>query len=704
MEAKSHQPSTIIYWDLYEQHNPQHSTFDTPFQSRAPSQQPAPQLPNQQQPTLPTIPNGSKKRRACNECKQQKLRCDLSALPTHTNEICSRCKRLGLDCRIDQNFKRERKRKRSYEHEKEVDLLKRELSRRSVPAQSSRRDTLIEVPSGYQTEAFSSGAGSTGSFTESFWAPLPMLSMLPNTASSESITTSRTSGTAGAPFSELYTDNVENEAEWGLAHLVHRAPRALGTIRLSADEIDTLFQEYFLHYHPFLPVLDPGVAPQEYYHSSRLLFWAAISVASRRCDDQTLLPRLAPLVTDLTWKILQSTPHSKEVAQSLALLCAWPFPNTTGTPDASYIWAGTMIQICVQMGLHRSTSAQDFTKFPVRLTDSEIADRLKTWAACNIVAQSVSIGNGLVAPVQGQATRDSSYRLVSFVKLDSTIEFHFRVEMFRDSVSRSMTSSGADPVGILPTEERIPLYKTYAEELERIEGFAGEMSEIHRFYILAARYHLQSFYLFDEASSEAYTERILTLYFTACSLVQHSLHADRGTQTMLRYGPASLPQTFVSATFLILKVLKNNYFTSFLDTRSGINLLHASLSGIRATSVVENDCLGRIGDILAYMWTNPTPDLVCEPGKKGLQLRIRTRMSMSILWDLLWKFQEHLTSHINDNCTSHQERGYERPVPETTPHMLSAYENTPFVPNRMYFHTMGNAEFAWKDGNFNIIH
>ncbi len=46
-----------------------------------------------------------------------------------------------------------------------------------------------------------------------------------------------------------------------------------------------------------------------------------------------------------------------------------------------------MMQVAMQIGLHRPSYAQDFTKFRVELREEELKDRVRTWAACNVVAQ-----------------------------------------------------------------------------------------------------------------------------------------------------------------------------------------------------------------------------------------------------------------------------------------------------------------------------
>lgn len=145
---------------------------------------------------------------------------------------------------------------------------------------------------------------------------------------------------------------------------------------------------YILHYHPYLPFLDPGTTIHEYYESSELLFWSIISVAARRLQSHpTLLQKLARSVTDLLWKTLRSIPYSLRAVQSLIILCTWPFPTSSSTADPTYMLAGMMVQLGTQMGLHRALSAEDFVKVPLHLSMYEYSEWIKTWESCNIVAQ-----------------------------------------------------------------------------------------------------------------------------------------------------------------------------------------------------------------------------------------------------------------------------------------------------------------------------
>lgn len=145
---------------------------------------------------------------------------------------------------------------------------------------------------------------------------------------------------------------------------------------------------FFSVYHPFLPLLTSSKSPDEYYEASPLLFWAIVAVAARRyIPDPTLLSSLSGPVTRLLWTTVADVPQSYLVVQALCLLCTWPFPISSTSNDPTFMFSGLMMQIALQIGLHRPSHAQDFTKFRVELREEELRDRVTTWAACNAVAQ-----------------------------------------------------------------------------------------------------------------------------------------------------------------------------------------------------------------------------------------------------------------------------------------------------------------------------
>lgn len=145
---------------------------------------------------------------------------------------------------------------------------------------------------------------------------------------------------------------------------------------------------FFLFYHPFLPFIDRDQSPDDYYNVSPLLFWTIISVGARRYQgDAHLLNSLAGPVSRLVWSTLADIPQSYHVIKALCLLCTWPFPTSSTSTDPTFMLCGMMMQVAMQLGLHRPSHTQDFSKFRVELIEEELRDKVRTWAICNIVAQ-----------------------------------------------------------------------------------------------------------------------------------------------------------------------------------------------------------------------------------------------------------------------------------------------------------------------------
>jgi hypothetical protein len=145
---------------------------------------------------------------------------------------------------------------------------------------------------------------------------------------------------------------------------------------------------FFTYQHPFCPFLNPEKSSDHYMSISLLLFWVIISIGARHyTSEPALYSSLAGPVTRLVWRTVCEVPQSYHVVKALALLCQWPFPTSSTSTDPTFILCGTMMQSALQMGLHRPSHAQDFSKFRIELRGAELKDRVRTWAICNIVAQ-----------------------------------------------------------------------------------------------------------------------------------------------------------------------------------------------------------------------------------------------------------------------------------------------------------------------------
>jgi transcriptional regulatory protein LEU3 len=100
---------------------------------------------------------------------------------------------------------------------------------------------------------------------------------------------------------------------------------------------------------------------------------------------------------------------------------------------------------------------------------------------------------------------------------------------------------------------------------------------------------------------------------------------------------------------VLLKVLKNQYFAAFVEAEAGKKLFNLSVTAIRKMSVSNNDLPGRLRDVLAYIWSHADTQIISGVGRDGLQLKIRGRMSMSVVYDSLWRWREQFEVRRDDS-------------------------------------------------------
>ncbi|KAF3904421.1 hypothetical protein ABW21_db0206484 [Orbilia brochopaga] len=603
-------------------------------------------------------------KRACNECRQQKLRCDVVQNPYSD---CSRCKRLKLECRIDSNFKRTVKRSKIAEMEKEVAYL------RSLLGMTSSTSSPV-VPSSLQFSP-------TGQISQ------PLLE-----ASASAISSLATPQAISIGFNTFAPENGNNDQDMQLTSLLtdmkndrrgtlkpaaEAAPpkdsQTLEDVMLTKEQIDELFRVFFEHYHPFLPMLDPTASPSTCYNSSQLLFWVVISIASRRYpnSEPNLLIRLSRAVSRLVWSTLATVPHNKYVVKALILLSTWPFPTSSTLTDPTYMLSSLAMSVAIQMGLHRPAYGKDYTKFAskAKVDSNEVSDRTITWSCCNISAQSVSTGLGLPPDTQYDWTISNALLHTAKYPLPTSLRNLVLIQRFVDTVTRSLSSNNNDPIGLLDREGRPAVITLLERRLDELEGeLKTSLTPLHRIYLLCARLHLRSFHLFESpTASSASTNRIINLYGAAESLVTHILKIEDDTAGIIDYCPVYIYEMFTCAAFTMLKVLRSSYFNRYLDVEAGIKGFNAALSALRNISVADNDLPARMADVLTQLWECGTfgfdktstaggsvdgsvsgaisvaekdEGVEGETLHAGWDLRIRSRMSMSVVYDSLWKWRE----------------------------------------------------------------
>ncbi|KAF5705990.1 cutinase transcription factor 1 beta [Fusarium mundagurra] len=163
------------------------------------------------------------------------------------------------------------------------------------------------------------------------------------------------------------------------------------------------------------------------------------------------------------------------------------------------------------------------------------------------------------------------------------------------------------------------MYHLLNSDLDELEKRFSGSSAIEDWYLMAARLHLQAFYLFDHHAMEGYKNRIAALFSTADNLVDLSQRLNEGPEGFFDYCPFFCYQTYVNAAFVLLKILTNGFFNNIIDANAGKQRLESSITGLRQMSVVNNDLPARLGDIIGFFCALPDPatmyDADCEKNK-----------------------------------------------------------------------------------------
>ncbi|SLM39609.1 c6 transcription factor [Lasallia pustulata] len=571
-------------------------------------------------------------KRACNECRQQKLRCNVVQEPF---SVCSRCQRLNLECKIESSFKRIGKRSKNAEMEREIVELRRQLAAQHA-SPIAQHTTVIKAPtSNSQSPNISHIPSTLDQYMGSQEAVASLLDLR--------------SGLDGGAYLRSPSGQMI-------------PPKRLENVVLIHDRVQELFRHFFTFYYPFLPLLEPDKSPDYYYDASPLLFWTVVAVAARRYHvDANLLNSLIAPMSRLLWATISDVPQSYHVVKALCILCTWPLPISSTSSDPTFMLSGLMMQIAMQIGLHRPSHAQDFTKFRVELREEELKDRVKTWATCNVVAQRVATGYGQPPSTYYDWSLITTNSNDANFKLPEEIEARLLIERFSDKVTRSLYSNRSDAVGLVADTERSILTTFLARDFEELEQkLQPNIPEINSLYLRAAYLHLRLSALFDSPTSKDYRSDLLALWLSATSFLECALTLESAAGPILTYSTNYIMQMIVAAGFTLLKLL-NSFFANHVDLEYGKNLFNRTIWAIRTISVSMNDLPSRLAEVLAQLWRGGgAGSLVASGNERGaggsvdgsLMLKVRCRMSMSLVFDSVWRWREEFQAKGKGNLES----------------------------------------------------
>ena len=172
-------------------------------------------------------------------------------------------------------------------------------------------------------------------------------------------------------------------------------------------------------------------------------------------------------------------------------------------------------------------------------------------------------------------------------------------------------------------------------------------------YLRAANLHLRLSAFFDSPSSNDYRIDLFALWHSTTSFLEAAFNINTAAGNVLVYSTNYILQMIIAAGFSLLKLM-NSFFASHVDIEYGRNIFNRTIQAIRSISVFTNDLPNRLAEVLAQLWRSSgagSRRLVAtnEGTDSSLQLKVKCRMSMSLVFDSVWRWREEFQAQGRGN-------------------------------------------------------
>ncbi|CRG86970.1 Putative transcription factor SEF1 [Talaromyces islandicus] len=528
------------------------------------------------------------------------MRCELS---TAGDIPCRRCQRLKRECTVDTEYKRVNKHEKLEELEQEIRKLRSSITTAPDSHAKSQPMDGIDLPVNDfpVCQGTSALSPETSVMSNEFPPAVPAIPFAEKLEFPKQTT-----------HSTLSSKNIS---------------RSIDGITLDASQIDSCFRLFFERYHPYIPFLDPYLSSEDYYSKSPLLFWVIVYVSSRRgASEPGIEVRLTCSVKKLLWECISNPPHPWELVQAIILVCMWPFPTSSLSTDNTVVLVTTAQTMALRLGLHRPDVIRDFSRTDRRLSQGETTESLKTWAACFIAIQSVVFTDGLPL-ISCDYMIDKICDNGSAGLIPEPLRVQLVMSRFAARVCTVMATSAKSPANGKTSGENLSL-------LALLEQDFIDMTE-NSIMLDGNGLHLYVFFLLEPSGSDVRRRALLRAFNTATALISKVQDLDSRYGTM-EYGPVAIFRSLALAASFILKIGFSSY-APYLDFENGKQLFSTATHFMRRISTEDNDLPGRMSKIMTQLWSAHTR---IDRSNEEPSLRLKTRLSGSLLHDFLWSWRE----------------------------------------------------------------
>lgn len=246
------------------------------------------------------------------------------------------------------------------------------------------------------------------------------------------------------------------------------------------------------------------------------------------------------------------------------------------------------------------------------------------------------------------------------------------IEQLSDKITKTLYSNRRDPVGLTSDSERPNYVALLSRDLEELEDkLQSDSSQVTGLYLRATALHLRLSALFSPPSLPTYRTDLIKLlhatkdFLDACLQLESSMTVEStggmsSAKISLSHVPNYVFQMVLASGFVLHKLKNTN-----LDHQDSIKIEHdlfsKTIRAIRDISVSSNDLPSRLAEVLAQLWKSSRTASGIFRAENGqifgvdgqnraieiqdgtdtnLQLKVRCRMSMSLVYDSVWRWRE----------------------------------------------------------------
>ena len=178
---------------------------------------------------------------------------------------------------------------------------------------------------------------------------------------------------------------------------------------------------------------------------------------------------------------------------------------------------------------------------------------------------------------------------------------------------------------------------------------------IDELYLRAASLHLRLIAFFDSPTSKDYHLDLQALWISTTSFLECAFGLETTAGVLLIHSTNYILQMIIAAGFSLLKLL-NSFFACHVDLVYGRSLFNQTIWAIRSISVITNDLPSRLAEVLAQLWRGGGAGLKIPRESSSvdssLQLKVKCRMSMSLVYDSVWRWREEFQAQGRGNLES----------------------------------------------------